>query len=82
MSDARIITPALRRWRDMTKMSSTAIKTAEALGLQHKNRGWKVKPKHHGFTIPKPRRSGGVIVGKADLSMGVQLDMFGGDDAI
>jgi hypothetical protein len=66
----------------MTKMSFTAIKTAEALRLQHKNRGWKVKPKHHGFTISKPRRSGGVIVGKADISMGVQFDMFGGDNAI
>lgn len=66
----------------MTKMSPTQIKTAGALGLQHKNRGWKVKPKHHGFTIPKPRRSGGVISGKASLAMGVQLDMFGGEHAI
>lgn len=63
-------------------MSPTQIKTAGALGLQHKNRGWKVKPKHHGFVILKPRQSGRVISGKASLAMGVQLEMFGGDNAI
>jgi len=73
---------ASRRWPNMPKMPLSQIKAAGALGLQHKNRGWKVKPKHHGFTIQKPRRSGGVIVGKADLSMGVQFEMFGGENAI